>query len=65
MSAICLGHHPVAGCGAMLTAEERHYYGVACEKCEREWSERMRAYRRGVVDPELDAMFSCPPPVSH
>lgn len=54
---ICYGHRPVGGCGAILTAEERHWYGSCCEKCEQSWGNRIESWRLGSNDPELDEMF--------
>lgn len=59
---ICTGSPPEPGCGAILTEEEAHYYGHACETCERRWSDRMEAWRHGGEDAELDAVFSVPKP---
>lgn len=58
---VCIGHDPVPGCGRVLTDEERHYYGTACEECERRWSEIIEAWHRGEDNPELDAMFDVRP----
>lgn len=57
---ICQGREPVAGCGSILTAEERHYYGDCCEQCEAQWCERMNVWRHGGEDEVLDRMFSSP-----
>jgi hypothetical protein len=54
---ICVGHHPTPGCGAVLTAEEQHFYGDSCEACATAWGEQIAAWREGNDDPELDAMF--------
>ena len=51
---ICTGHDTLAGCGAVLTDEERRYYGVSCEKCEQEWLARIEAWRAGAPDKEFD-----------
>lgn len=61
---ICLGETPIAGCGRILTDEERHYYGRACEDCTRKWSEAIEDWRRGGENAELDAMFNVPSPPS-
>jgi hypothetical protein len=60
-SLICCGHYPITGCGAVLTAHERHYYGSCCEGCEREWGETIAAWRAGGENAELDAMFDDKP----
>jgi hypothetical protein len=57
---ICQGEHPVPGCGRVLTAEERHWYGDCCESCQREWNNRIDAWKSGGADVELDAMFETP-----
>lgn len=54
MALICID------CGAILTDEERHYYGSRCEGCECADDERVRAWRHGADDPELDAIYSEP-----
>jgi hypothetical protein len=59
---ICLGRAPVAGCGAILTSEERHWYGDCCEACTRAWGERVSAYQSGEQDPELDKIYGGQPP---
>lgn len=58
--AVCQGHAPEPGCGNVLTAEERHWYGTCCEVCERRWGDRMDAWSNGGTDLELDEMFSVP-----
>lgn len=62
---ICQGRIPVPGCGAVLTAEERHWYGSSCEKCEAEWSARIETWRRGTEDAALDEMYGVPNRVTH
>lgn len=59
---ICLGQAPIAGCGRILTDEERHYYSFICEGCTRKWSEAIDDWRRGGENRELDAMFGAEPP---
>lgn len=44
-------------CTATLTAEELHYYGDRCNRCEGEWSDRIEAWRHGGEDAELSRMF--------
>lgn len=58
---ICLGQPPVAGCGAILTNEELHYYGNCCESCTRAWGDAIEAWRKGGENKELDAMFDAKP----
>ncbi len=49
-------------CGKILTDEEAHYYAGNCEACEREWHDRINAWRHGGEDEELDRMYSVPQP---
>lgn len=45
-------------CATPLTVEEIYYYEHRCENCERAWSDRIEAWRKGKsIEPELDAMF--------
>lgn len=50
-------------CAARLTNEEKRFYDGRCETCERDWHERIQAWREGGGDPELDEMFGAPPKV--
>lgn len=43
----------ICACGALLTAEERHFY-ERCEACERDWHERLQNWRKGKTDPILE-----------
>lgn len=52
-------------CGAVRTAEERHYYFTRCDECEKEWSARIDEWRRGGEDQEFDKMFSVPKDTRH
>ena len=52
-------------CGKLLTDEESYYYDGHCEKCERDWHDRIKRWRKGGDDPKLDAMFSAPPRTVH
>lgn len=54
-----------ASCGAVLTDEEREFYGRYCEGCEREWCDRIEAWRHGAKDAELDLLYDAPPPIRH
>ena len=58
---VCQGQPPVAGCGNVLTADERHWYGTCCEACEEAWNDRIETWRRGGQDADLDTMFGAPP----
>lgn len=54
---VCQGREPIPGCGAVLEADERHYYGSVCDNCEREWSRRIGLWQHGTDDTDFDAMF--------
>ncbi len=61
MTFICTGYEPVAGCGKVLTDDERAYYKDCCEECARDWGAAIGAWRNGEDNPELDAMFDAKP----
>ena len=62
-SLICISDTFIGpGCGRVLTAEERLYYGSACEQCVRAGHERVEAWKRGGDDPDLDAAMPVPKP---
>lgn len=44
-------------CGFTLTFTEARFYMHRCEKCERAWSDRVEAWRKGGEDAELSRMF--------
>lgn len=50
-------------CGMILTDEERQYYAGRCENCERAWHERIKSWRAGGEDAELDGLYSGKPKV--
>ncbi len=52
-------------CGAVLSDEERHYYEVRCEGCEREHFDRIGRWRAGGADEDLDRLYDGPQPVRH
>lgn len=54
---ICLGRAPIAGCGRILTDDERHYYGDSCEACIRAWDDAIDDWRRGGENEWLDELF--------
>jgi hypothetical protein len=56
-SFICTGHDTLAGCGAVLTDEKRHYYGASCENSEQEWLARIQSWRAGGADDVCDARW--------
>lgn len=43
-------------CGDRLTAEEYEYYTYRCTACERNWHDRVHAWRHGAPDSELDKL---------
>ena len=54
--------HACQTCNAWLTRTERRFYGSRCERCERAWSERITAWRKGeIVEPELDRFYGANP----
>lgn len=61
---VCVGG-PAAlgepGCGRVLSAEDRHWYGEACNDCVSAGNERVAAWRKGGVDPELDDRYGAEP----
>lgn len=44
-------------CARRLTTEESEYYGFRCEQCERDWHDRIQAWRGGAPDDELDRLY--------
>ena len=54
---ICVGIGPMDGCGSGLTLLERRLFGEMCEHCALDWDERVRAWRFGRIDPDLDLHF--------
>lgn len=47
-------------CRRMLTLNEEKFYEYRCEGCEGRWHYRVRAWRCGAKDEELDMLFSVP-----
>jgi hypothetical protein len=54
---LCTGVVAMDGCGAELTMVERRLYDGRCEFCALDWDERVRAWRFGCADADLDAHF--------
>lgn len=52
-------------CGAPLSAEEKRYYGDRCEQCERDWFDRIEAWRTGGEDSDLDRLYGKTPETAH
>ena len=55
---VCVGLGPMQGCGAELTLAERRHHGETCEYCALDFEERVRAWRFGAADPDLDLHFA-------
>lgn len=54
---VCTGVTAMDGCGVELTMVERRLYDGRCELCALDWDERVRAWRFGRADADLDAHF--------
>jgi hypothetical protein len=54
---VCTGIGPMEGCGAQMTIGERRLFGEICEYCMLDWEERVRAWRFGRPDADLDLYF--------
>ncbi|MFN3351166.1 hypothetical protein [Pseudorhodoplanes sp.] len=55
---VCTGVVAMDGCGVELTMVERRLHDGRCELCALDWDERVRAWRFGKPDPDLDAHFA-------
>lgn len=55
---VCTGVTATDGCGVELTMVERRLYDGRCEHCGLDWDERVRAWRFGSADADLDAHFA-------
>jgi hypothetical protein len=44
-------------CGVMLAQEEIEFYEYRCDYCERDWMERLAAWRAGEPDEEIEKLF--------
>jgi hypothetical protein len=55
---VCMGVVAGDGCGVELTMVERRLYDGRCELCALDWDERVRAWRFGKADADLDAHFA-------
>ena len=55
---VCTGVTAMDGCGVELTMVERRLYDGRCELCALDWDERVRAWRFGCTDADLDAHFA-------
>jgi hypothetical protein len=58
---ICTGVVAMDGCGVELTMIELRRHDGRCEYCALDWDERVRAWRFGKADPDLDAHFADTP----
>lgn len=55
---VCTGVVAGDGCGVELTMVERRLHDGRCEHCALDWDERVRAWRFGCADADLDAHFA-------
>jgi hypothetical protein len=55
---LCTGVVAGDGCGIELTMVERRLHDGRCEHCALDWDERVRAWRFGKIDADLDAHFA-------
>lgn len=55
---ICVGYRGMEGCGKVLSAEERHYYGDCCEACMQSWSDEIDKWKSGGKNELFDKQFS-------
>lgn len=58
---VCTGVVAMDGCGVELTMVELRRHDGRCELCALDWDERVRAWRFGKADPDLDAHFADAP----
>ena len=58
---VCTGVVTMDGCGAELTMIELRLHDGRCEHCALDWDERVRAWRFGRPDTDLDAHFADAP----
>lgn len=52
-------------CGSPLTIDEEYYLEYRCSECEFKFNERIRVWRNGADDKELDEMYGTPERVTH
>jgi hypothetical protein len=58
---MCTGVVAMDGCGVELTMLELRRHDGRCEFCALDWDERVRAWRFGKADADLDAHFADAP----
>lgn len=58
---VCTGVVAGDGCGIELTMVERRLHDRRCEHCALDWDERVRAWRFGGADADLDTHFEIAP----
>jgi hypothetical protein len=58
---VCTGVVAMDSCGVELTMIELRRHDGRCEHCALDWDERVRAWRFGKADPDLDAHFADTP----
>lgn len=55
---VCTGVTSTDGCGVELTMVERRLHDGRCEHCALDWDERVRSWRFGNADADLDTHFA-------
>jgi len=55
---VCTGVVAMDGCGVELTMIELRLHDSRCELCALDWDERVRAWRFGKPDADLDDHFA-------
>jgi hypothetical protein len=55
---VCTGVAAMDGCGVELTMVEVRLHDGRCEHCALDWDERVRAWRFGRADTDLDEHFA-------
>jgi len=44
-------------CLRPLSPDEQEFYGLRCESCAQQWSDRIEAWRHGAPDAALDRVY--------
>ncbi len=58
---LCTGVVAMDGCGVELTIVELRLHDGRCEHCALDWDERVRAWRFGRPDADLEEHFAAAP----
>ncbi len=58
---VCTGVVAMDGCGVELTLAEVRVHDGRCEHCALDWDERVRGWRFGRADADLDEHFADAP----